>query len=213
MIPDFHEAMVSYLFLALVFMTSVVGFFHRSFYYANVFQPSQVFSGQRLWTLFSSALVHGSWVHLLVNTGFCLAFMTEVEYMLVDDFGPLWGRWYMVALVFAIIISCNLLDGFRLRTNHVSATAGLSALACAMAMFYFIYFPLDGEDTPSYIFPSFKAFHIALGLLVTFSLAAIFRIKGNQISHLAGCLLGMVTAAAIRPAWIAEMVSYLFTGN
>lgn len=212
MIPQFHEAMVSYLFLALVFVTSIVGLFHRSFYYANIFQPSQVFSGKRVWTLFSSALVHGSWVHLLVNVGFCLVFMSEVEYMLVDDFGPLAGRGYAVALALIIIITSNLLDGFRLRANSMSATAGISALACAMAVFYFIYFPLDGEDTPTYIFPSFKAFHIALGLVATFSLAAIFRVKGNQFSHLVGCLLGMMTAVVIRPALIAEMASYMFTG-
>lgn len=213
MVPQFDEAVISYVFLLLAAATGTVGLFHRSFYYANVFQPSQVFRGKRVWTLLSSALVHGSWWHLLLNIAFCLVFLTEVEYMLVDDFGRLGGRWSTAALLVATVAACNLIDGLRMRGDATAATAGLSALACAMAVFYFAYFPLDGEETPSLIFPVFKAFHIAFGVVVSFGLAACFRIGGNQFGHLVGCLVGLLAAVAIRPALVAELVSYLSAGD
>src|SRR5690606_20679261 len=132
-----------------------------------VFQPSQVFSGKRLWTVFSSALIHGSWLHLLGNALLGLIFMTEVEYMLVDDFGFPAASVTLLLLLIGIVSAANLLAGFRFRKQPDVSAVGLSAFSFAMVVFYYVYFPLDSSPT----LPTLKAYHFALSVPVVCVLA------------------------------------------
>lgn len=201
MIPAFHEAIVSYLFSALVFITSIVGFFHRSFYYSNVFQPSQVFSGKRPWTLFSSALVHSSWLHLLFNLIMCVFFMTEVEYMLVDDFGYPAAGGGMLLLLVGIVSSCNLIAGYRLRKQPTASAVGLSGFVFAMAVFFYMYFPLD--TAPG--LPGLRAYHFALVIPIACMVAWMIKLPGNHGVHQLGCVTGAIAAVFIRPEIVSEL--------
>lgn len=210
MIPQFNEAIVSYLFLALVFMTSIVGFFHRSFYYANVFQPSRVFKGKGPWTLVTSALIHGGWPHLLLNMAFCLIFMAEVEYMLVDDFGRTGGRWILVLLFIAIVAASNLIDGYFLRKQATVSAVGLSGFTCAMIIFYYAYFPLDPYPGTSSPILLSSAYHYVIAVTVLCAVAYGLRIPGNQFLHLIGCLIGMLAAAVIRPQAVMELIHHFW---
>jgi len=207
MIPQLHEAMVSYLFLALVVVASVVGFFHRSFYYANVFQPSQVFAGKRLWTVVTSAIVHGGWLHLLGNVTLCLIFMTEVEYMLVDDFGPLVAGGKLFLLFVGIVSAANLIAEYQLRKQPEVSAIGLSGFSFAMLVLYYIYYPLD--SSPS--LPMLKAYHFALAVPIGCITARLLRIPGNHMVHLAGSLLGLLSAPLVRPEIITELGAYFQT--
>lgn len=209
MIPAFHEAMVSYLFLALVFITSVVGFFHRSFYYANVFQPSQVFSGRRVWTVVTSAFVHGGWLHLISNVGFSLIFMTEVEYMLVDDFGLQAASGTLLLLFISVVSVANLILGYRFRKHPEMSAVGLSAFSFAMVVFYYIYFPLDSSPN----LPVLKAYHFAFAVPLICVLAWLVRISGNHTVHLLGSLLGFLSALVVRPEIITELWVHFHKGT
>jgi len=201
MIPQFNEAIVSYLFLTLVFMTSVAGFFHRAFYYANVFQPSQVFAGKRPWTLVTSAFVHGGWLHLLFNIGICVFFMTEVEYMLVDDFGYPVASGALFFLVVGIVSFCNLMAGVRLRKQPAATAVGLSGFAFAMTVFFYIYFPLDTSPGMPWI----KAYHFAFAIPAGCAVAWLMKLPANHLVHLIGCAAGVLAAILIRPEIVNEL--------
>ncbi len=201
MIPLFTEASFSYVFLFSVAAASMYGFYNRGFYYINVFQPSQVFAGKYLWTTVTSAMVHGGWMHLIANLVFCTMFMTEVEYMLVDDFGTGIGRGMMALLFIAIATACNLLDGFRHRNRMEVSAVGLSGFTFAMVMFFYVYFPLDESIRR----PAIMAYHYAFALPVGCVVAWMIKLPFNHFVHLMGCFLGALTAALIRPELIDEL--------
>jgi len=201
MIPQFNEAIVSYIFLAGIFVSSIAGFFLRGFYYANVYQPSQVFAGKRLWTTITSVFVHGSWLHLLINVVFCLLFMTEVEYMLVDDFGPLVAGGILCLLLVGIVSAANLITGYRFRREPDVSAVGLSGFSFAMAVFFYVYFPLDSPPE----LPMLRAYHYALAVPFGCLIAGMAKLPGNHRMHLVGCGLGMLAALLVRPAIITEL--------
>lgn len=209
MIPGFHEAMVSYLFLTLVLIASTVGFFNRSFYYANVFQPGEVFPGRRVWTVVTSAFVHGGWLHLLGNVALCLIFMTEVEYMLVDDFGLLAASGRLFLLFIGIVTIANLIGGHRFRKQPGVAAVGLSAFSFAMVVFYYVYFPLDSSPN----LPMLRAYHFAVAVPAVCILARLFSIPGNHMVHLLGALLGLLSAVLVRPEIVNELWAHLIKGT
>ncbi|RQP19711.1 MAG: rhomboid family intramembrane serine protease [Parapedobacter sp.] len=207
MFPQFREATISYVFLTGVIAASLVGFYHRGFYYANVFQPSQVFSGKRVWTVVTSAFIHGGWLHLLCNVVFCLIFMTDVEYMLVDDFGPVASSGILCLLFVGTVSTVNLITGYRFRKQPYVSAVGLSAFCFAMVVFYFIYFPLDTSPN----LPMLRAYQYAMAVPLGCVIAWAANIPGNHAVHLAGCVLGMLAALVIRPEIMAELWAHFRT--
>src|SRR5690606_10021369 len=137
MLPTYAQALVTYVFTAILAGMGLLGLANKQFYYANIFHPHAVYRGKRLWTLFSACLVHVGWKHLLANTLIFLFLLAEVEYMLIDEVGKTLGRALTATLLVGIVVSCNLVDLFRFRNQPEVTTAGMSAFNYAMIIFYY----------------------------------------------------------------------------
>ena len=209
MLPTYSEALVTYLFSALLVCTGVFGLTHKKFYYTHIFHPYVVYRGKRLWTLFSACLVHVSWTHLLANTAFCLIFTSEVEYMLVDDFGRTVGRLLTGVTLVGIVVSCNLIDLLRFRNRLEVTTAGLSAFNCGMVIFYYSYFPVDTSEYSASLFPLTVAYQLAAAALLALAVACFLKLGRNPAAHLFGGLAGLGAAVMIRPQLVSEVIQHI----
>lgn len=208
MLPSYSQALITYLFTSVLFGAGVLGICNKKFYYANVFHPHVVYQGRRLWTLFSSCLIHVGWRHLLANTAFFLIFLSEVEYMLVDDFGKAFGRILTSALLVSIVVICNLVDLLRFRNRLEIMTAGLSAFNCAMIIFYYVYFPLDGAEVQAHLLPITTAYEFAGTALLAMGIAWLLKLGQNPAAHLFGGIAGLGAAVLIRPQLVAELIQH-----
>ena len=209
MLPTYAQALITYVFTAMLAGMGVLGLANKRFYYANIFHPHVVYRGKRLWTLFSACLVHVDWKHLLANTLIFLFLLAEVEYMLIDDVGKTLGRVLTATLLVGIVVSCNLVDLFRFRNRMEVTTAGMSAFNYAMIIFYYVYLPVGDWEYQGFLLPITEAYQVAGLLLLMMGIACWMKLGRNPVAHLIGGFAGLAAAVIIRPQLVTEVIRHL----
>jgi len=206
MLPTLLEAPLAYMFSLLLIISSITAFYNRSLFYRWLMYPYAIYHGQKWYTLFTSVLVHLNWPHFLLNTLFVIVFMGEVEYMLVDDFGHVYGRLLLVAMVLGISLLAGILAAYPHRANPAYTAGGASALNFGLVMVYYAYLPFDDILNQNSIWAGYTAWHIALFLFAGLSLMKWLKVGQAATIHWYGALAGLALTMMLNVAdwyWLA----------
>ena len=203
-----YDTPLAYLVVLASLVCSAIATVRRSFYEVCCMRPYALSKGRQLFTMFSSVLIHGERGHMFISI-LLLAFgLPEVEYMLVDDFGSIYGHFiFLFGLVFTAIV-VGALSTLQFRHNDLHWSSGGSALFYAMMMLYLLYLPVDPlTGLPPFLRAFLPIFYAALLLVILIVLALLKDPAGSV--HIYGALAGILLACFFRPAAINEAVHLL----
>lgn len=211
MFPSFTEIPFTYTLILLVITTSICGFYNRSFTNSLVFHPYEVYRLNRIHTIFSSALLHKSWSHLLFNIYFFFIMGKDLEYIILADHYTFWSAKsiYILLLVFTIGLP-NLFIGWKQRNHVLFTSMGFSGAVYGFTAFSIIYFPLQQVKETHKLIPLRYGYQFALCLLcvVTLSMFIFKKSTVNHVLHLCSATLGLLIAFFCRPELVYELASH-----
>ncbi|WP_366943899.1 rhomboid family intramembrane serine protease [uncultured Pontibacter sp.] len=177
--------------IVLTVMVSVTSLSTGKLKSVLLLHPYSIWRRQRWYTLFTSGLIHNSWLHLAVNMLVVLVFASklEKEFALQSE----WGRLQLVLLyVFSIILS-NLGATLRYRNDFLHSATGASGGALATLCGFAWLYPLDSM----LILPIFGPIPNLLYLLIILG-ACLYAARNRQkdsidhYGHFYGGLTGII---------------------
>lgn len=198
--------------IAIILVTALVSvlcFYGRMNINTLKFSPYEVWHDRRWYQLFSYALVHGGWGHLIFNMLALFCFGRVVE----QSFAAIWGAHtgtvlYVVLYITAIAVS-SLWDLFKYKDDWsysaIGASGAVSAILFASILFeprMGIYIYLIPIPIPGYIFAP-------LYLLYCWYMA---RRNADNIGHSAhfwGAVYGIVFPLLLKPGILSYFLSQL----
>lgn len=205
MLAPIHDAPLAYILIVLMVSLSLAAFRYPLIFEGWQMHPYSIYRFRRVFTVFTSLSVHVNATHLLVNASTLCLTLPEVEYMLVDDFGPLTGRLLLLECILFSALFSGLFTAIQYRNKPWHRSTGASALIWTLVLFYLMYFPIEPLiDEPS-LLPSWPPFLLAFGLLLVMLVMIRFRTMASAI-HLYGALTGVLLALAVRPEGAREVV-------
>lgn len=215
MFPAFAAMPFTYTICLLVIVISIIGFYYKPFYQFFIYHPYEVFRGNRMHTIFTSAFVHKNWWHLIFNIYIFYGVNRDVEYIILeDDFSQAIIKFICLLVVGLGIILPNLLMSTKQRNNLSFTSIGFSGATFCSLGFSGLYFPLDQSSKTYTLLPFLHyAYEFSLAVFfVIFLLALVFKkSKTNHKLHLYALVIGYVTAIALRPNLILEIIDHLKT--
>lgn len=209
MFPPFTEIPFTYILNALVLIFSITAFYYKPLYNALLFHPYEVFRGNRVHTLLTSALIHRGWKHLLINS-YMLFFMSKnLEYIILEtNQTPIQIRLTCLTLLLCSIAGSNFITGRKQKDNVTFTSIGISGATFAFMTFAMLYLPLDHPEQHYRYFPLYYGYQFALAILCIAVLLAFRKSANNHLVHLYGALTGCLFAVILRPVLISELIRH-----
>jgi len=207
--PTFKEAPYSYIIVPVMLLSSIIGFYHKPYFYALLLHPYEVKRGKRVHTLFTSAFVHRNWLHLFFNTFVVFALSYDLYGCISQEYQEYISFLLTPLFISLLIIIPNLLQT-QIRKNDFSFTSvGSSGLTFGLFGFGFLFFPL--QKTSSFLIPIIKnSFDYWLSVLVLFVLLSFIpKTTVNRQLHLFAFLIGSMLSLLCRPQSIIEILLLL----
>lgn len=208
MLAPVHNTPLAYLIVLAIVLCSIHALTHRSFFESWRMHPYSIFRGNRMFTVLTSLFVHVDGMHLLINTGMLCLTLPEVEYMLVDDFGPVKGRLLLVFFILFTAVFAGAFTAVQNRNKVLHWSTGSSALIMAMVLYFLMYFPVEPLNVGSSMLPMWLPVWLALGILIVLLFFMLFKTPASAI-HLYGALAGVLFAFAVRPQAINEVTDII----
>ncbi len=203
--PTFAEAPYSYIVMPLVLISSIIGFYRKSYFHALLLHPYEIAQGKRRHTLLTSAFVHRNWLHLLFNSFVIYGLGFDMYGCINQELGTLWAVVLTPILFMLLIILPNLIQTLKKKKDFLFTSVGASGLGFGLYGFSFLYFPK--QKTGNMFFPwvenSFDYWIMANLFLLVLSFIPLISV--NRELHLVGFLVGSVAALFVRPQSITEI--------
>lgn len=211
MFAPLHTAPFAYFLVAAMVAVSVAGLSSRRLFEELRMHPYSLYRGKRMFTVFTSVFIHVDGTHLLLNSLILLIYLPEVEFMLIDDFGPIPGGLLLLLAVTGISWLASIGSALQHRKNEWHWSAGSSHVAFGFIIMYFVYFPIGDEGTVPTILPVLPGILIALIILSVLLLFVLFGWASAAPIHLYGALAGLLMTCLIRPALLEEVATAIGT--
>lgn len=204
MFTEFNQTPLAYLVILATMAISFYAWYDPPFFMRNRMHPYSIFRGRKLDTAWNSIWIHINYKHLLVNVFLLLCSLTEVEYILVNDFGRKSGTiWFVFFIVLSAAVAGGL-SALQYRHQPFHWSAGASALIMAAIFVYLLYYPTqpipDLQVLSRYILP----YTIASVLLLVLLLLVWLKDPAGGI-HLYGALAGILFVLIVRPEATTEL--------
>ncbi|RKE44548.1 rhomboid family intramembrane serine protease [Sphingobacterium detergens] len=197
--PTFSESPYSYTLVPVVMICSTIGFYYKPFFHALILHPYEIANGKRTHTLFTSALIHRGWLHLLFNCIVIFSLVYDMTSILKQEFGQTVSYLVTPILVLTLIVLPNLCQTYLHRKNFIFTSIGASGLSLGLYGFSALFFPLQKINHlfVPWIHNSAQYWIYILLLLILSSF--IKNTKINRSLHLIAFILGSVLALLISP--------------
>lgn len=194
---------ISYIIIALTAITSILAFNNRSLSEKLLFSPYMISRHRQGYRFLTHALVHGDWLHLLVNMFVLLSFGQMVE-MYFNLFFGIKGAYLFSLLYIGGIVLSSTPSYAKYKTDQYYRALGASGAVSAIVFASILIQPLSPikfaflpVDIPAFIF----------GTLYLIYSAYMSRKGNDNIGHDAhfwGAVFGIVFTGILKPQ--------LFTG-
>lgn len=201
MIEILQETPVASLIMIFTVVTSLYAFNDSSLYGKFMLHPYSVYRRSNVYTLITSGLIHGSWMHLFFNmfTFYFFAFKLE------QTFGSLrFALIYFVGLILSDIPSV-----FKHKDDYNYHSLGASGAISAVLFSYILYNPMS----TLYIFPlPIPIWAIVFGvlyLIYCFYMSKNSRDNINHDAHLYGAISGIIVTILCVPGIIPHFFAAL----
>jgi|SRR5690554_6664411 len=205
MFTDFNQTPLAYLVILVIMAISCYAWYDRAFFERNRMHPYSIYRGKKIHTAWTSIGIHVNYKHFLINVFLLLCSLTEVEYMLVDDFGRWSGAaWFCFFIFFSAAMTAGL-SALQYRDQPLHSSAGASTLIIAAVFVYLLYFPvLSIPGLQVFSLPILPYILAAILLLVLLSLAWLQDPAGGN--HVYGALAGILFVLIVRPEAVTELL-------
>lgn len=196
--PPLAQAPIAYLFCLLTIIVSIWAFKDKKVYFALLFHPYEVFRQKRWYTIFTSALIHKSVKHVLLNCIFIVLFFYDITNILTYSFKPIEVHLLCLTLVLLLISIPHVFLIFTEKSNFMFTCVGSSGVTYGLISFSLAYFPLNPITT--YIPFIQYSFHVWITfLLIIIGSSFIFPNNNNKL-HFFAYGLGAILALCLSPA-------------
>jgi membrane associated rhomboid family serine protease len=138
---------VASIVLLFTVITSIYAFSNHEVYGKFMLHPYSVSRGQRVYSVFTSGLIHKDWGHLLVNmlSFYFFAFPLEQTLASLSSF----GHWQFAGLYVLSLVLSDLGSIIKHKNDFWYNSLGASGAVCAVVFSYILFYPL----TKMMIFP------------------------------------------------------------
>jgi len=176
--------------IALTSICSLLGFRDPNFRDKHLFSVREILAEKQYHRLFTSALLHADWNHLLLNMVTLYLFGRHIELG--------FGVWQFWLIYLAAVLGGSLL-ALWIHRNHDYSAYGASGGVCGLLFSYIFLFP--GGSIVLFPFPIPIPSWLYAILFFVGSFLALKRQVDNigHDAHLGGAIIGLWTTAALEP--------------
>jgi membrane associated rhomboid family serine protease len=191
--------------VAIIVMTSVyslIGFRDPGFRDRHLFSVREILAGKQYHRLFTSALLHADWNHLLLNMVSLFLFGRDIELSL--------GIKQFLLIYSAAIIGGSALS-LWVHRNHAYTAYGASGGVCGLVFSYVFLFP--GGSIVLFPLPVPVPAWLYAILFFVGSVLALKRQADNvgHDAHLGGAIIGLWTSALLEPEIVRSQPKLFLT--
>ncbi|MCX8081457.1 MAG: rhomboid family intramembrane serine protease [Bacteroidia bacterium] len=203
-------ALATLVFIILIVITSLIGFFQPGFIEKHYFSPYRIKYHGEHYRFLSHAFIHAGFLHLGFNVLALYSFGTVLEeYYFPILYGEKWGRAMFLLLFTGGIYASCLLEYFLYRNKENYASLGISGSVSSVIFAFIIISPLSEIG---FFFIPMKGWVAGLLLLALSYIFLRKKRKGeyqdpiSHESHYSGAVFGILFMLATRPATVWQFV-------
>lgn len=193
------ETPVASVILAITVITSVMAFYNENLIANLILQPYSVARKERVYTIITSGLIHGDWMHLFFNTFSYYFFAFTLERVM--------GHWQFGLLYIASLILSDLPTIYKHKDDYQYRCLGASGAVSAVIFGYILYNP----SSTIMIIP----IPVQIPVIVFGPLYLIYchyaskyaRDHVNHDAHLYGALSGLIITIILRPTVVNDFIA------
>jgi len=199
MIEYLQNTPVASIIFIFTLVTSIYAFNDAGLYGKFMLHPYSVYRRQNVYTLITSGLIHGSWMHLIFNmfTFYAFAFTLEATIGSVR-----FGLLYFIGLVLSDIPSV-----IKHKNDYNYHSLGASGAISAVLFSYILFYPLNTLMIFPLPIPIWAALFGVLYLVYSYYMSKSSRDNINHDAHLYGAIAGIVVTVLLVPGIIPHFIA------
>ncbi|WP_158796486.1 rhomboid family intramembrane serine protease [Pedobacter sp. L105] len=205
MIEYLHNTPVASIIFIFTLVTSIYALNDPTLYGKFMLHPYSVYRKKNVYTLITSGLIHGSWMHLIFNmfTFYFFAFTLESTIGSVQ-----FGLVYFIGLVLSDIPSV-----FKHKNDFHYHSLGASGAISSVLFSYILFYPLNTLMIFPLPIPIWAALFGVLYLVYSYYMSKSSRDNINHDAHLFGAIAGVVVTIILVPGIVPHFLSAITGGR
>ena len=193
---------VASIILAITVITSLMAFYNESLMANLILQPYSVARKQRVYTVITSGLIHGDWMHLFFNVFSYCAFAFDLEKLI--------GHWQFGVLYIAALILSDLPTIQKHKDDFGYRCLGASGAVSAVIFGAILYNPINSSIGILFIPVGIPAVLFGILYLIYCSYSSKYaRDHINHDAHLYGALSGLIITIILHPTVVGTFMDQI----
>jgi membrane associated rhomboid family serine protease len=203
MIEYLQTTPVASIIFIFTLVTSIYAFNDTGLLGKFMLHPYSVYRKNNVYTLITSGLVHGSWMHLIFNMFTFYAFAFTLE----SQVGSLrFGLIYFIGLILSDIPSV-----IKHKDSYAYHSLGASGAISAVLFSYILLYPFSTLMIFPLPIPIWACLFGVLYLLYTYYMSRGANDHINHDAHLFGALTGMIVTVLVVPGIVPHFIEAIMS--
>ncbi|MCX2482069.1 rhomboid family intramembrane serine protease [Pedobacter sp. MR2016-24] len=198
MIEYLQNTPVASIIFIFTLVTSIYAFNDESLMAKFMLHPYSVYRKSNIYTLLTSGLIHGSWMHLAFNmfTFFFFAFQLEATI----------GSWRFALVYFIGLILSDIPSVIKHKNDMFYHSLGASGAISAVLFSYILFYPLTTLMIFPLPIPIWAALFGVLYLVYSYYMSKSSRDNINHDAHLFGAITGIIVTILLVPGIVPHFI-------
>jgi membrane associated rhomboid family serine protease len=180
-------------------VTSIYAFNDGGLHERFMLHPYSVYRRKNVYTLITSGLIHGSWMHLIFNMFTFYAFAFTLE----STIGSLrFGLVYFIGMILSDIPSV-----IKHKNDYNYHSLGASGAISAVLFSYILFYPLSTLIIFPLPIPIWAALFGVLYLVYSYYMSKSSRDNINHDAHLFGAITGIIVTILAVPGIVPHFIA------
>jgi len=201
MIEYLQNTPIASIIFIFTLVTSIYALNDSGLYGKFMLHPYSVYRKSNVYTLITSGLIHGSWMHLIFNMFTFYAFAFTLEATI--------GSWRFALIYILGLILSDIPSVLKHKNDFHYHSLGASGAISAVLFSYILFYPLSTLMIFPLPIPIWAALFGVLYLLYTYWMSKSSRDNINHDAHLFGALAGMIITVILVPGIVPHFVAAL----
>jgi membrane associated rhomboid family serine protease len=202
---------ITLILILIISLTSALAFSQKDTMAQLQFNAYQIYHRKQYYRLFSHALVHANWEHLIVNMIVLYSFGTAVEHYFRIYFGNI-GPYYFLILFLGSLIFSSLWSLYKQRDNPYYNAVGASG-AVSSVLFTAIFFDPWNNIYFFGILPIPGIIFSGLYLYYSYYMSTKKNDNIGHDAHFLGAVFGFLMPVILQPSLLTGFFNMLFGGT
>lgn len=199
---------ITLIFIIITSAVSIMAFNNRELYHKWLYNPYSVYHRHEWHRIFTHALLHGDWTHLIFNMYVLYMFGGNIENAFSSFFGST-GSILFILLYIGSIIAATIPAMLKHKNNYHYNSIGASGAVSALIFAGIIFFPTAGYgiilipfSIPAFIFGP-------LYLLLEYYLDKRNQSNIAHDAHIWGAIFGFIFPIALKPSLFIRFIEII----